>query len=127
MSEAKLEHLLETWGKNYKKGVLTFWMLLLLHNQEAYAFEMSKIVHELSQGSIQVDDNSIYRALNRFKKMGIVESSWKESNQGPKRRYYRLSGLGNDLLKLFIQQNILVFQSETVAARIQAVINKKEQ
>ena len=116
-----IDELLTTWEKNYKKGLLTFWLLLLLHGQEAYAFEMSKLIFELSQGSVQVDDNSIYRALRRFTKMQIVESDWKESSQGPPRKYYRLTDLGHQLLSRFILQNILIFQSVEVNERLKAV------
>ena len=120
-----IDELLTTWEKNYKKGLLTFWLLMLLHNQEAYAFEMSELISDISQGSVQVDDNSIYRALRRFTKMGIVASEWQESSQGPPRKYYRLTELGHQLLSKFIQQNILIFQTDSVAVRMQAVLGKE--
>jgi PadR family transcriptional regulator PadR len=118
----QLDELLTTWEKNYKKGLLTFWLLLLLHDQEAYAFEMRTLIFGLSQGSVQVDDNSIYRALRRFTKMQIVESDWQDSSLGPPRKYYRLTDLGNQLLRRFIQQNILIFQTADVNERLEAVL-----
>lgn len=118
----QVDELLVAWEKNYKKGLLTFWLLLLLHDREAYAFEMSELVSDISQGSVQVDDNSIYRALRRFTKMGIVATEWQDSSQGPPRKYYRLTDLGHHLLKKFIQQNILIFHTDDVNERMQAVL-----
>ncbi len=123
MAKLELDSLLAAWEENYKKGLLTFWLLLLLHEREAYAFEMSGLVSQASRGTIRADENSIYRALNRFEDMGLVASSWHDSDLGPPRRYYRLTDTGRQLLRAFIQRNVLLFQQEDVARRIQAVLD----
>lgn len=120
MPETKLDDLLEAWEQNYKKGLLTFWLLLILHERETYAFEMARLVEEYSQATITADEKSIYRALNRFEGLGVVASSWHASDVGPPRRYYRLSDKGWELLRAFIRRNVLLFQKENVARRIQA-------
>ena len=122
MTHQRLEDLLSTWEGNYKKGLLTFWLLLILHEREAYAFEMSNLVTDLSRETITADEKSIYRALNRFEGLGIVVSRWEESDIGPKRRYYRLTEKGDELLRLFIRRNILLFQSDPVSDRIAKVL-----
>ena len=123
MSKPQVEELLTTWEGNYKKGLLTLWLLLILHEREAYAFEMSRLVSELSQGTITADENSIYRAMNRFEELGIVTSSWHDSEVGPQRRYYRLSPIGLEMLQTFLRRNILLFQTEEVSKRIRAVLD----
>ena len=74
MTESDFEELLATWEGNYKKGLLTFWLLLILHEREAYAFEMSTLIAGLSRETIVADDNSIYRALKRFLRKSITKS-----------------------------------------------------
>lgn len=69
---------------------------------------MSQLVSDLSLGTITADENSIYRALNRFENLGIVISSWRDSDIGPRRRYYRLTVIGMELLGMFIHQNVLI-------------------
>ncbi|HET7087989.1 MAG TPA: PadR family transcriptional regulator, partial [Anaerolineae bacterium] len=76
-----------------------------------------------SNETISADDQSIYRALKRFEGMKIVSSYWEESPQGPPRKYYRLTEAGEELLRRFIQRNILLFQDESVEKRVQAVLN----
>ncbi len=124
MTLDSLEELLTNWEGNYKKGLLTFWLMLILHDREAYAFEMSKLVTELSAGTLSADENSIYRALNRFEKFGIVTSDRRASDVGPPRRYYQLTELGIQLLRAFIRRNILLFQTPLVAERIQAALDE---
>ncbi len=121
MTGHQLETLLFQWEETYKKGLLTFWVLLLLAQRKAYAYEMKGAIVELSRGSINADENSIYRALNRLAQSGLVGSEVQPSATGPSRRYFFLTDLGRELLSRFISRNILVFQHPDVAARIQEI------
>lgn len=118
----EIDALLLNWEEVYKKGLLTFWLLLLLHERAAYAYEINDAVMKLSQGTISADNNSIYRALSRFEDMGIVQSELRQSELGPARKYYSLSENGLALLARFIQRNILLFETPGIAERIQAAI-----
>lgn len=118
----ELDRLLENWESVYKKGLLTFWLLLLLDEKPCYPYEMAAEVTRLSEGMISADGNSIYRAVNRFEEMGLVASQSGESKLGPPRKYFSLTGDGRDLLRLFIERNILIFQHPAVAERIQHVM-----
>jgi PadR family transcriptional regulator, regulatory protein PadR len=122
-----LESLLSQWEETYKKGLLSFWLLLLLAQRKAYPYEIKGAVTELSQNSISADENSIYRALNRLAQAGLVDSEVQPSASGPNRRYFFLTDLGRDLLNRFISRNILVFQHPVVANLIQHIISTKEQ
>lgn len=117
-----VDDLLKTWEENYKKGLLTFWLLLFLHERPAYAYEAGAAIEALSQGKILADENSIYRALNRFETLGIVQSELQASKLGPQRRYYSLTRAGVRLLAKFIKRNILIFEETSIAERIQAVL-----
>ncbi len=123
MTQIDQDGLLTQWEETYKRGLLTFWMLLLLSQREMYAYEMGGAIAAFSQGSIAVDDNSVYRALRRFAETGIVSSEVRESESGPARRYFSLTGAGCDLLAAFIRRNVLVFQTPEVAGAIQRVLD----
>ena len=114
--------MLENWESVYKKGLLTFWLLLLLDEKPCYPYEMSAEVTRLSEGLISADDNSMYRAISRFEEMGLVVSQSGESKLGPPRKYYRLTSKGRELLRRFIERNILIFQRPLVSGRIQHVL-----
>jgi len=119
----EINDLLETWEGTYKKGLLSFWILLLLDQRPTYAFEMNPLINELSQNTISADDNSLYRALNRFEQLGLIDSQRQPSEVGPARRVYSLTGAGRELLIQFTRRNLLVFQSPPVAQAIQTLFD----
>jgi len=121
------DNLLLKWEEVYKKGLLSFWILLLLYERPSYPFEMRPLIEDISQGTISADDNSIYRTLNRFTEIGIVSSETKPSNEGPNRRYYHLTDKGCQLLKRFTERNIRVFETPLVASRIELICSKNFQ
>ena len=127
MANDDIGELLSKWEETYKKGLLSFWILLLLYERPSYPYEMSAEVVKISQGTISVDDNSIYRALNRFESVGIVKSELQQSNTGPQRRYYVLTQKGLGLLTEFIQRNIQVFGRPPVEERIQNILQNQIQ
>src|SRR5215208_5315497 len=127
MTNNNVVDLLNKWEESYKKGLLSFWILLLLYERPSYPYEMSAEISKISQGTISVDDNSIYRALNRFESVDIVKSELQQSNTGPQRRYYSLTSRGKALLTEFIQRNIQVFETPSVSERITAVLQDSSQ
>ena len=127
MPNDDISELLNKWEETYKKGLLSFWILLLLYERPSYPYEMSAEVVKISQGTISVDDNSIYRALNRFESVGIVRSELQQSSTGPQRKYYSLTNTGKTLLAEFIQRNIQVFETPSVSERLTAVLQNSGQ
>ena len=124
MHSNDVTELLEQWETVYKRGLLSFWILLLLHKREMYAYEMSGEIALLSGGSIVADDNSIYRALKRFAEAGLVHSEKRPSESGPPRRYFSLTDKGGLLLAQFIHRNLLTLQSAEIKNQMTAVIDQ---
>ena len=127
MAQNDLENLLAQWEGTYKKGLLSFWLLLLLAQRKAYPYEINAAIIELSQNTISADENSIYRALNRLAQSGVVDSELQPSETGPSRRYFFLTDLGRDLLIQFITRNILVFQHPDVSGLIKKTLSSKKE
>lgn len=117
--------LIKKWEESYKKGLLSFWLLLILYEQPSYAYELGTSVSEFSQGTVIADEKSIYRALTRFQAMGLVRSELLQSKIGPQRRYYSLTQKGTSLLLHFIRRNILVFESPKIKERIRTVLKNE--
>jgi len=122
MDQPTLDGLLAQWEETYKKGLLSFWLLLLLAQRRAYPYEIKSAINEMSQNTINADENSIYRSLNRLADSGIVDSEVLPSVTGPSRRYFFLTSLGRELLVRFIARNILVFEKPDVAELIQKTL-----
>lgn len=84
------------------KGILEGCLLAVISEEEVYGYEMTKKL-EL-YGFDMVGEGSIYPLLIRMKKNGLVETVTKESESGPKRKYYYLTSEGKLQLDLFIDE-----------------------
>lgn len=78
-----------------RKGVLEYCILLLLHQNKAYA---SDIITSLKNASLIVVEGTLYPLLTRLKNDGLLNYEWVESTQGPPRKYYSLTAAGEIFL-----------------------------
>lgn len=126
MEDPAINDLLQQWEEVYKRGLLSFWLLLLLNEREMYAYEMGEAIKTISSGTMEADDNSIYRALRRFAEANLVASQKRKSEIGPPRRYFWLTALGRELLARFIERNILLFQQPHIVKAIEHARGKTD-
>ncbi|SMC25212.1 transcriptional regulator, PadR family [Clostridium acidisoli DSM 12555] len=73
-----------------KKGILELCVLAVLDKKDCYGYEL---VNEISK-SIEISDGTIYPILRRLNKEGYFTTYLQESQEGPPRKYYRLTELG---------------------------------
>jgi PadR family transcriptional regulator PadR len=72
-------------------------LLLLLHYGPAHGYTLIEQLREY--GLADIDPSAVYRALREMEERGWVISSWEEEQtQGPPRRIYRLTALGDEVL-----------------------------
>jgi PadR family transcriptional regulator, regulatory protein PadR len=71
------------------KGVLGLALLRLLAERESYGYELVTRLHEMGLPDIQ--DGSVYPALGRLERDGLITSRLVASRSGPARKYYMLS------------------------------------
>lgn len=91
------------WG-HARQGVwfLEPTLLLLLHYGPAHGYTM--IEQLVRFGQEDVDPSIVYRALRDMDDKGWVTSSWDTDRaQGPPRRVYCLTGLGDEVLSAYMQ------------------------
>ncbi len=83
----------------FKRSYLTFIILTLLNEQERYGYEMCKIVQERTNGRRELKEGTLYPLLREMRKKGLIEKSKSIVESGPKRKYYRLTRRGKDILE----------------------------
>jgi poly-beta-hydroxybutyrate-responsive repressor len=72
-------------------------LLLLLHHGPDHGYTLMDQLGEFGLGD--VDPSAIYRALRDMEARGWVTSFWEEEQtQGPPRRIYQLTELGDEVL-----------------------------
>jgi PadR family transcriptional regulator PadR len=74
----------------FKKGVLELCVLSMLARKDCYGYEL---VNEISK-NIDIAEGTIYPLLRRLKDEGFFVTYLEESQEGPPRKYYRLTELG---------------------------------
>jgi len=81
-------------GGDILKGNTLTLILGLLEEQPMYGFQIAKEVERRSEGALRFREGLLYPALHQLKKEELVESEWRLSNQGPRRKYYHLTPKG---------------------------------
>ncbi len=73
-----------------KKGTLELCVLGALSRTDRYGYELVEIISR----HIDISEGTIYPLLRRCLNDGLFDSYLKESDQGPPRKYYRLTDRG---------------------------------
>lgn len=79
-----------------RKGILEFCILSVIKRGEAYP---SDIIEEMRAAGLQILEGTLYPLLTRLKNAEMVTYRWEESNSGPPRKYFSLTGKGEDFYK----------------------------
>jgi DNA-binding PadR family transcriptional regulator len=75
-------------------------ILSILSKSESYGYEIIQSVKEISNGKIEYGEGTLYPVLHKLEKKGLIESYWKIGESGRKRKYYKVSSMGEKELLL---------------------------
>lgn len=78
-----------------KSGLLELCVLSILSRQECNGYEL---IEELSS-RVKISKGTIYPTMRRLVKEGSVETNFVELEDGPKRKYYKLTEDGQQRAK----------------------------
>lgn len=73
-------------------------MLSILAHGESYGYEIIQRLHDLSGGTLEWTDGTLYPVLHRLEGEGLIASTWRTSDAGRRRKYYRLTDAGREAL-----------------------------
>lgn len=73
---------------------LSLILLSLLKSRAMYGYELAQAVKTKSQGLIDLREGVLYPALHKMVEDGMLESEWGEGENGPRRRYYKVTSKG---------------------------------
>jgi DNA-binding PadR family transcriptional regulator len=79
-------------------------ILSLLEAQDSYGYQLSKMIREKSQDKYIMKETTLYSAINRLEKTGLLQSYAGEITRGKPRTYYRLSADGRTQLEVKKQE-----------------------
>jgi PadR family transcriptional regulator PadR len=80
------------------QGTLDMLILKVLAGDRRHGFAIAQRIHELSRDVLTVEEGSLYPALYRMQDRGWIESSWGQSENNRRARYYGLTRAGRKQL-----------------------------
>jgi transcriptional regulator len=76
------------------QGTLDMLVLQTLRLGDAHGYTIARVIEQRSDAFLQVEQGSLYPALNRLEDRGWVASYWATSENNRRARYYRLTPKG---------------------------------
>ncbi len=71
----------------------------LAWQQPMHGYAVSRWIRERTEGTIEIEDAPLYKALHRLERAGAVSAEWGLSENNRRARYYRLTAAGRQRLK----------------------------
>lgn len=99
-------------------GTLGMLVLRVLQHGSLHGYAIAQRIHQLSNDLLQVEEGSLYPALQRMLLKGWVQAEWGISETNRKVRFYRLTAAGRKQLQSEINDYDRLTQG------IQAVLSK---
>ncbi len=87
-----------------QKGTTPLLILTVIGDGELYGYQIAQEIRARSAASLAPSEGSLYPTLHRLEADGALSAVWRESDVGPRRRYYRLTPQGERLLQETLDQ-----------------------
>jgi transcriptional regulator len=80
------------------RGSLDLLVLKTLSLAPMHGWGISQRVQQISDGVLEVNQGSLYPALQRLEKDGLITSEWGTTDNNRRARYYRITAAGRRAL-----------------------------
>ncbi|HSJ14167.1 MAG TPA: PadR family transcriptional regulator [Longimicrobiales bacterium] len=80
------------------RGSLDLLVLKTLSLAAMHGWGISQRVQQISRGALEVNQGSLYPALQRLEKGGLIRSGWATTENNRRARYYELTPAGRRAL-----------------------------
>src|SRR4051812_14396492 len=101
---------------NLLQGTLDLLILKALALTEMHGLGISHRIAQITNGTFQVKPGSLFPALHRMEEAGWLSSSWGESENNRRAKFYRLTAAGRKQLQTETRQ------WETIALAISSAL-----
>ena len=85
----------EQLATQLRKGFLAYCVLRVCSGVPVYT---SDIISKLRSAELVVVEGTIYPLLSRLQRDGLLQHEWQESEQGPPRKYYKITDYGSAVM-----------------------------
>lgn len=89
---------------NLLQGTLDLLILKTLAPGQLHGLGIARRIEQVTRGTFQVKPGSLFPALHRMEELGWLESSWGESENNRRAKFYQLTRTGRRQLKTETEQ-----------------------
>jgi PadR family transcriptional regulator, regulatory protein PadR len=83
----------------FLSGSLEMLVLQIAQDGDTYGYEITQQVMKRSGGYFELKEGSLYPALHRMERRGLLESFWEDRDTGRRRKFYRITVEGRAALE----------------------------
>ena len=76
----------DNWSTQLRKGMLELCVLNAIKGTSLYGYNIVRKLRDIK--GLVISEGTIYPILSRLKRGGCVQTTLKESTEGPARKYY---------------------------------------
>jgi len=87
-----------------RQGASAVLILRLLQERPMYGYLLAKELAQRSEGYFDFKEGSLYPALHKLEREGLIRGEWQVVEQGPSRKYYHLTEKGQRALQESAQE-----------------------
>jgi len=80
------------------QGTLDLLILKTVAHEAIHGYGIAQRILVTSKEILQVQQGSLYPALHRLERKGLLKSEWRESGSGPMAKFYSLTAAGRKAL-----------------------------
>ena len=80
------------------RGSLDLLVLRTLSLTAMHGWGISQRIQQISKGVLEVNQGSLYPALQRLEKSGLIDSDWGTTDNNRRARFYRITAAGRRAL-----------------------------
>jgi PadR family transcriptional regulator, regulatory protein PadR len=89
---------MNNYGRELLKGSTDSLLLCLISREVMYGYQIIKELEKRTGGYFQFKEGTLYPALHRLEKAGLIKGKWQKLENGQERRYYSITEKGQDAL-----------------------------
>ena len=81
------------------QGTLDLLILKTVANGPIHGYGIAQRILVTSKELLQVQQGSLYPALHRLERKGLIQAEWRETGNGPMAKFYSLTAAGRTFLR----------------------------
>ncbi|MEK6396921.1 MAG: PadR family transcriptional regulator [Terriglobus sp.] len=85
------------------QGTLDLLILRTLALAPQHGWAISERVQQLSSDALRIQQGSLYPALHRLERKGLIKANWQTTENNRRAKYYELSKAGREQLEVETQ------------------------